>query len=355
MSLVEITNTHSKNTTQLGEREYWGVYWLNVKALSMGSISATVGISKSTVQTIIKRIKNTGSPIPKPRPGRPKKVNERDLRRIEAITRKDPFASYNKIISELKVHQIDICRATLISYLKELGFGSYFSAHKPKLTEAHRKKRLRWAKERVNWTPEDWKRVVWSDESRFEVEGYQGGARVLRKVGERYEERHVVSTTKWGNGSVMVWGCFWAGGFGPLVFINGTVKQEDYVNILAQKFHPWFVNLCETEDEDFILQEDGATCHTGNYTTFWKDGHQIQRFDMWPAQSPDLNPIEHLWSCLERVIHQMTPIIKNVDELKTALNVAWEGIHVDLAKRLVDSMKDRCQAVIDAKGGPTKY
>lgn len=202
---------------------------------------------------------------------------------------------------------------------------------------------------------DDWRRVVWSDESRFTVEGYDGEARVIRKVGERYEDRHVFPTTKFGNGSVMIWGCFWAGGFGSLVFIDGSVDQDAYVDILSGKFLPWFTKLSYDEDMDFIFQEDGATCHTGNYTTWWKNSHSIRRFDFWPAQSPDLNPIEHLWSCLERLIHHKRFSLKKVEDLKAALEDAWGNIHVDLAERLVGSMKDCCQAVIDAKGGPTKY
>lgn len=80
-----------------------------------------------------------------------------------------------------------ISRQTIINYLKEMGFRSYFVAHKPSLTEANKKGRLCQALDHVNWTQEQWKSVVWSDESRFTVEGYGGGTRVIRRVGERYE------------------------------------------------------------------------------------------------------------------------------------------------------------------------
>lgn len=67
----------------------------------------------------------------------------------------------------------------------------------------------------------------------------------------------------------MIWSCFWAGGFGHLVFIDGIVDQNAYVNTLShQKFLPWFIDLNEKEDRDFIFQEDGATCHTGHYATW---------------------------------------------------------------------------------------
>ncbi|KAG1436578.1 hypothetical protein G6F56_013499 [Rhizopus delemar] len=87
----------------------------------------------------------------------------------------------------------------------------------------------------------------------------------------------------------------------------------------------------------------------------WWNSHQIRRFDYWPAQSPDLNPIERLWSSLERLICNERSEFKNIDELKAVLEAAWGEIHVDLADRLVGSVKDRYQAIIDAKGEPTKY
>ncbi|KAG1474292.1 hypothetical protein G6F56_000444 [Rhizopus delemar] len=272
------------------------------------------------------------TPLPACQPGVPKKLNERDLRHLQAITRKDPFASNERINSQLKLCNISISHTTLITYIKELGFGFYFAAHKPAFTEENKKRRLRWAKERVNWTKEQCEGVVWSDESLFTVEGYDGGARVLRKIGERYQAEHI---SKWGKGN--------------------SVNQDACINILSNKSLPWFVELNGRHGKDFIFQEDGASCHTGGYVTWWKNYHQIRRFDYWPAQSPDLNPIEHLWSCLERLICNERSEFKNADELKAVLEAAWGEIHVDLADRLVGSMKDRCQVIIDAKGGPTKY
>ncbi|KAG2204440.1 hypothetical protein INT47_005231 [Mucor saturninus] len=302
----------------------------------MSRISEEVSIPKATVQGIIKRIKESESPLPERPKGAPKKMNDRDLRRLETITRREPFASYDKINVEIKLHRIDICRATLIHYLRQIGFGSYFAAHKPRLTEVYKKKRLRWAKERVHWTTEQWRGVVWSDELRFTVEGNDKGVRVLRKVGERYKKDHIVETTKW-------------------VFIDGNVDQTAYVNILASKFHPWFTKLCEKEDRDFIFQEDGASCHTGAYTTWWKNTHSIKRFDYWPAQSPDLNPIDHIWHSLEALISDKRACINNVDDLRACLEVARNDISIDLATRLVGSMPDRCRAVIEAKGGATRF
>ncbi|KAG1600267.1 hypothetical protein G6F47_004757 [Rhizopus delemar] len=247
-------------------------------------------------------------------------------------------------------------RNPLRSYVDRLDFKSYRAAHKPRLTARHRKSRLRWAKEHLNWTEDQWRSVVWSDESRFCVEGSKRGKRVLRKEGERYDKRDIISTAKWGGGGAMVWGGFWGGDFGPLEIIDtSSVGQEIYINILANRFHHWFTNVTAHQERDFIFQEDGASCHTGGYARWWKETHQIRGFEQVSAQSPDLSPIEHVWNALERRIERKRSSIKNLEQLKVALREEWERMDDEFADRLVRSMKRRCEAVIKAKGGATEY
>ena len=73
----------------------------------------------------------------------------------------------------------------------------------------------------------------------------------------------------------------------------------------------------------------------------------------WPAQSPDLNPIENLWAILDRQLKDRQPGTQ--DELFQVLQDGWNALDVDLLTRLVDSMPSRCQAVIDSGGFATKY
>lgn len=64
--------------------------------------------------------------------------------------------------------------------------------------------RLRWAKERVSWTINEWRGIVWWDESRYIVEGYGGQARVICKLEESYKPEHIKSASKFGKGNVML-------------------------------------------------------------------------------------------------------------------------------------------------------
>ncbi|KAG1454504.1 hypothetical protein G6F55_007572 [Rhizopus delemar] len=179
----------------------------------------------------------------------------------------------------------------------------FLAAHEPRLTARHRKSRLRWAKEHLNWTEDQWRSVVWSDESRFCVEGSKRGKRVLRKEGERYDERNIIFTVKWGGGGAMVWGCFRRGGFGLLEMIDtSSVDQETYISILANMFHHWFTIVTIQQERGLIFQEDGASCHTEGY-----------------VRCPALNPIEHVWNALEKRIERKRSSVKSLGQLKVAL------------------------------------
>ncbi|KAG1052809.1 hypothetical protein G6F43_005068 [Rhizopus delemar] len=97
------------------------------------------------------------------------------------------------------------------------------------------------------------------------------------------------------------------------------VDQETYIIILIRRFHPWFTNVTVHQERDFIFQEDGASCHTGGYARWWKGTHQIRGFEYWPAQSPDLNPAEHVSNAIARRIQRKRLSVKSLEQLKVVL------------------------------------
>ena len=73
----------------------------------------------------------------------------------------------------------------------------------------------------------------------------------------------------------------------------------------------------------------------------------------WPANSPDPNPIYNVWGVVKRKMRDTRP--NNADELKAAFESTWASITAKQCHRLIDSMIRRTDAVIHAKGAPTKY
>ncbi len=213
-------------------------------------------------------------------------------------------------------------------------------------------KRLAWAKNKKDWTNE-WENVIWSDESRFEVFRGDGRRYVWRTIQERYDPKCLIPTFKSGQESVMVWGCFIKNKLGPLVRLEGRITAKIYIEEILEKHLLPFVNDLENND-NCIFQEDNAPIHTARIAKKWKEDNNITSLP-WPAQSPDLNPIENLWDELDRKVRKHKPLPKNQDDLWRILQEEWLKLDENTIKSLVDSMPRRIAAVIENKGGPTKY
>ena len=98
--------------------------------------------------------------------------------------------------------------------------------------------------------------------------------------------------------------------------------------------------------------QDNHPKHTAHNTKMWLL-YNVHKQLQTPPQSPDINPIEHLWDVLGRKIRSR--VISNKRDCKTALVEEWGKISPAFTKKLVDSMPEGLQEVIRSKGNPTKY
>ncbi len=141
-------------------------------------------------------------------------------------------------------------------------------------------------------------------------------------------------------------------GVGPLCFLKINVTAPVYQYILEHFMLPSADQLFK--DADFIFQQDLAPVHTAKSTKSWLNDHGVGVLD-WPANSPDLNPIENLWGIVKRKMRSKIP--KNADKLKASVKKKknWASIPPQQCHKLITSMPGRIEAVIKAKGAPTKY
>ena len=152
-------------------------------------------------------------------------------------------------------------------------------------------------------------------------------------------------------GNIMVWGCFSGRGVGPLVRVDGKMDRFQYLGILEQQMLP---HAEENMPLLWMFQHDNDLKHTSAIVKQWLRDNQVNVM-RWPAQSPDLNPIENIWEELDRRLRQRRKEkFKNQDDLFEELNTVWHSISQNDIDKLIVSMKSRCIEVIKAKGFATR-
>jgi transposase len=148
----------------------------------------------------------------------------------------------------------------------------------------------------------------------------------------------------------MIWGGISTRFRTQALIIVGNLNAQRYRDdVLTPEVLPFLV-----AHPNMTFMQDNATPHTAIATRQHLQNANVNVLD-WPAKSPDLNPIEHLWDNLDKKLRQRRQQPGNVQQLRQALVAEWNAIHQPDIGTLVNSMRRRCQAVIDAQGGHTRY
>lgn len=149
----------------------------------------------------------------------------------------------------------------------------------------------------------------------------------------------------------MVWGAFSSLGKLELSFPSTRMDSREYQEVLSTCLVPY---IRQFRRIPLTFQQDNARIHTSNDTKTWFAGNKI-KFMEWPACSPDCNPMENLWGILVRKVYANNRQYETVEQLKVAINAAWQQIEVQVLQNLVQSMSNRIFEVINKNGNATNY
>ena len=311
-------------------------------------------IPKSTVEDIKKR----GTGVTKPQSGRPKKLTSRDIRqmirylRTSKITRRVPLTRLKKLFS-LTVHPNTIKNA-----LKAVGYFHRIARRRPYLNKHDRERRLLFAKAHSSWTIENWAQVLFCDETSIQlfmerrIQDY-----VWRKVDEEFHPDCIDYHKRPQGVGLMFWGVFRKGKMGPGMFFDlAKGEKVDSVIYRDQILMGPLRQFWEESFEDIpvpIVMEDNAPVHKKVCIPVRIElGMTILE---WPPNSPDLNPIEHIWSYIKDIIARDYADVSSIEEMRRIVIALWEGFTDTQFDSLIDSMVDRIEAVIAAGGGTTRF
>jgi transposase len=157
-----------------------------------------------------------------------------------------------------------------------------------------------------------------------------------------------------GGKSVMFWGCFSKHGTGPPVSLLGNQDAKEYCTVLKENLIPEIKLAKRTIPGEWQVMQDNAPIHSAKETMAFIERHRLD-FIEWPPYSPDLNPIENIWHWMKSVLETEYPVCQSAEEIEARFFEIWGKITPEMCQAYCGSYERRLLAVIEAKGGYTKY
>ena len=284
------------------------------------------------------------------KPGRPRKISCHGERQAERLIKSSRASDATDVKRKIfpNASACTVCRM-----FTRIGMHGRIRWKKPFLKKEHIAARLAWAREWARRREYYWRKVWYTDESKFNLFGSDGKLYCRRRVGEALLPRNVKKVVKHGGGSVQVWGCVSYNGTGRLHRVQGKMDAVQYTAILEESLLGSFTDR-RVKPRNIVVQQDNDPKHTSKRAKTWFRENNITLLP-WPACSPDQNIIEHCWDYVDDRVREREVKPANLEELWEALQEEWAKIPLSYIRHLYKSIPRRINGIIENKGSWTKY
>ncbi|GFT91234.1 transposable element Tcb2 transposase [Trichonephila clavipes] len=293
---------------------------------SVTSVAAEFGIAHSIVSRLWRQFQTTGTAIREFSSGRPRGTTPADDRYIVLQARRNRWQTAGEIARHTtQATGRPISRFTVARRLHGGGLFARRPVRCVPLTPAHRRRH----------------------ESRFSLSSDSHRILIWRERGSRNHPSNIIERDRYGGRGVLVWGGIMLGSRTDLhIFDAGSVNGTRYCNEILLPYVRLFRGAMGLQ---FLFMDDSAPCHRTVASEQLLESEDIERMD-WPARSPDLNPIEHVWYFLGRRLAARTLPPVTIRELRLALQDEWAAMPQLLIKTLILSMGRRCETCLAVRG-----
>lgn len=259
------------------------------------------------------------------------------------LQRKRKSTSLRKVAAEIGLSKTTVGRAA-----DQAGLKPYHPQRRPAISQQQARKRLEFARAHKN---DDWSRTLFVDEKTFTIGG--GRNRKNEVVWSTSAESVPNILTVKHPLKIHACGGISAQGITEIHLFTENLTASKFVEILDSTIVHGGNELME--EGQWRLAMDSDPKHTAQTTTCYLENSEVEYISKaeWPANSPDLNPIENIWSHLDSQLQTDPP--KNLQQLKTRIRKLWAEMDKTFLEKCIFSMQRRLRAVIKARGHATDY
>jgi len=329
--------TQKRNTEEL----YRQIVELhNNENLSCRAIAERLQVGKSTVSRHLVSYRNS-VPVEEIRPYcRPPKISPQLRSTIgQLVSRQDVPTSGSLATGILNASGTSVTPRTVRRHLVSMNYKNSVPKTVPKLTPVQQQNRVDWCMQHRHFC---WDNVWFSDETYIEVN------HTVTPVWHKSGERPTVAKPKF-RAKIMCWGAVSMRIKSKIAVIEGTMTAQRYVDVLQGYL---LDGKSKSTLKKMVFQQDGASCHTAKLTQEFLSSKGLTVLP-WPANSPDLNPIENMWAILKQNVEKRAVTTK--PQLINVVEEEWEHLDIELVRKTIESMKKRIEQVLEKRGGKCDY